>query len=560
MATQPGNELKFSEEGLYRLGLTGQPFADPLPQFEDTARITQLNVALSLLQSGERVVFVRASAGLGKTTFLQRLIELQPPGLQMTYMQAAPTTTAEELFANLRACMENDPELAATSIDRSQIKHKIKGARRAGTRPVIVIDDAEQLPEQTSSELISLWSELDRSGEGFGIVLATNQNQEGKARKGRTSLDSLLPQERIHTTHLFPFNEQQTDAYLEHRLTSAGAEPDLLSKKEKQAIFYDSDGYPSAIHHHAYRTLSDRLAKRYDDLPSATSPIKKGDKRLRWPLLAGSGAAIFCAGAAWYVSGTDIFSISEPDLDITAQPPTENGTANTSEPPEGTPLQGGDSESEALRDDGEAPYDLTMPSQYSFSRELRADLETESDQVDDDLQDDSPSLEEEAAETGHEEPEAEDEQTQDIAAEDDHEHELQQDEAEPLDEDPEVAAATEETAPDEQEQLAAAEADDPEDQDTNQWLEEQNSEHFTIQLLGARNRDSVVNYAEEHGLNEDTQIIESRREGEPWYILVYGSHEDRTAANTQINQLPDEVRRFGPWARTFSSIEEAIDN
>ena len=524
MATQPSSDLQFSAEGLYRLGLTQQPFADQLPQFEDAARITQLNVAISLLQSGERVIFVRGDQGLGKTTFLHRLVELQPPGLQMAYLRANQQTNAQEVFSYLYAATEDNPELAAKPVERSQVENNVRGARRAGTRPVLVIDDAHELTERASSELLSLWTELDERSEEFGMVFATLSGQQDNHRKGEPTLESHLPQERIHTTHLFPFTEQQTDAYLEHRLTGAGAEPSLLNKSEKRTIFDASAGYPPAIHYQAYRIFSNRLAKRSDDQPGSSpsrgnilSKAKRG-----WPILAGSGAIIIIsAGAAWYLTGNAPLSAPDSDLTLTALPQTNDNAPRSPQPPTGKPLPSGDAD-RSLGDLSDSPFGLTMPSQYRFSRDLEIDKTTAPD----------------AQQPTDKASNKQDTQPPQPAEE--------QSDA-PLEEAKETTAA---------EPTQAI----PDASETDQWLYEQDGKHFTVQLIGASNRASVADYAARHGLKEQAHIIETRRQGEPWHILLYGSHADRETANAQIQQLPADVRQFDPWPRTFASIEEVEDD
>lgn len=77
---------------LHRLGLLEQPFGDR-PHgpaiFEDAAYRTQVNVALNLLQTGERVLLVRGGPGLGKSTFLRKLLDSAQPG--WTSNPASPT-------------------------------------------------------------------------------------------------------------------------------------------------------------------------------------------------------------------------------------------------------------------------------------------------------------------------------------------------------------------------------------------------------------------------------------------------------------------------------------
>ncbi|MBK1725885.1 AAA family ATPase, partial [Halorhodospira neutriphila] len=250
------DNLQFPPEALYRLGLTQQPFSDPPPStYEDLTRATQLNVTLSLLQSGERIVLVRGGAGLGKSTFLRRLAERQPPGLQVARLTGGPGLGTAALWSTLAAAAEGGDPGAAPE-NRDHAANHVRGARRGGMRPALLIDDADRLAPAVVDELLGLWRELDELEEGFALVLAVDP--ERPAPWGPEQPASL-PEERVHTTNLYPLTEEQTGEYLEHRLTAAGAEPGLLTAAEKSAIYEAAGGHPGRTHAEAYRALANRL-------------------------------------------------------------------------------------------------------------------------------------------------------------------------------------------------------------------------------------------------------------------------------------------------------------
>ncbi len=90
----------------------------------------------------------------------------------------------------------------------------------------------------------------------------------------------------------------------------------------------------------------------------------------------------------------------------------------------------------------------------------------------------------------------------------------------------------------------------------DQWLATQPPEHYTLQLLGVRERKAADRFLAASGLDPAvTGVVETRYRGGPWYVVVHGSYPDRASARDAIAQLPPRVRRNRPWPRTFGSLQ-----
>lgn len=88
------------------------------------------------------------------------------------------------------------------------------------------------------------------------------------------------------------------------------------------------------------------------------------------------------------------------------------------------------------------------------------------------------------------------------------------------------------------------------------WVWSQNPQHFTIQLSGAAKEAAVE--AEINGIElpGELAVVQTLRQGKPWYVLVYGSFNSRDDANAAISLLPSPLKNTTPWARTFASLQD----
>ncbi|MCB1773460.1 MAG: SPOR domain-containing protein [Gammaproteobacteria bacterium] len=86
------------------------------------------------------------------------------------------------------------------------------------------------------------------------------------------------------------------------------------------------------------------------------------------------------------------------------------------------------------------------------------------------------------------------------------------------------------------------------------WLETRTPSHFTLQLVGARDRASIDRFVRRHGIQQPYAVFQRELKGAPWYSLVAGDYPDRAAAIAARARLPAGLERSGVWPRTFESI------
>ena len=84
------------------------------------------------------------------------------------------------------------------------------------------------------------------------------------------------------------------------------------------------------------------------------------------------------------------------------------------------------------------------------------------------------------------------------------------------------------------------------------WIKQQNKNHFTLQLLGTHNKNTLPSYIKKYSLKNDAATFKTQRNGKDWYTLIYGFYPTKSAAQAAAIQLPKGVAK--PWVRSFASI------
>ncbi|WP_421621222.1 SPOR domain-containing protein [Alkalilimnicola ehrlichii] len=528
---------------LHRLGLLEQPFGDR-PHgpaiFEDAAYRTQVNVALNLLQTGERVLLVRGGPGLGKSTFLRKLLDSAQPGVDFQPCVADPDLLFSDIWLDYLERLDPDTD-HGDHVRHTQLVNLIQAMNRRGMRPVLLIDDAHDLADDTAGQVLDFWTEMAEAGEGFGLVAALDPGVEG-SEEGYLAGTRLDPA-RVYNITLYPYDLDQTERYLRHRLQLAGGEPDLLTRKDVERIFERSGGRPGVVNLAARDLLQDKatrggrgFALAWPDLSGFRVRAPQG--RARHLLAAGvvvviGGLLTINLFTGGFTGGggedAEIFD-DELTLDL---PPLSQAVPETVRPDEGAtdhlPL-GMTSDDPVAPEEGEAP--------------------TESDRQPEEtpVPDPEPQLQAEP------QPEPE------IAA---------APQPEPTTPAPEpTAPAPEPTAPAPEPEPEAADerAGEPADGDGveawlargEDWVRGQPADYYTIQVLAAGGAETLLPYLSRHGLEDDAHLVLTRRQGNDWYLVLVGSHADREAAHDAIDALPGAVRAAGPWVRSLGSVTEIM--
>lgn len=109
----------------------------------------------------------------------------------------------------------------------------------------------------------------------------------------------------------------------------------------------------------------------------------------------------------------------------------------------------------------------------------------------------------------------------------------------------------------------SADAPEPEQGPADRWLREQEllewpQQGYTLQMLGAREAVSVKKFIEAQAQPERFYYFRTLFKGQPWHVVVYGQYADRAAAINAVKQLPPELQKLRPWARSIAGVKADI--
>ena len=92
------------------------------------------------------------------------------------------------------------------------------------------------------------------------------------------------------------------------------------------------------------------------------------------------------------------------------------------------------------------------------------------------------------------------------------------------------------------------------------WLLDQKSSFYTLQVVGVRNEESLLNFVKVHKLllNQNVAYYKTVYKGEQWYPLLYGVYPTKSEAADAVKELPDKVQKSIPWIRKLSAVQKEV--
>ncbi|MGO1233530.1 MAG: SPOR domain-containing protein, partial [Marinobacter sp.] len=77
---------------------------------------------------------------------------------------------------------------------------------------------------------------------------------------------------------------------------------------------------------------------------------------------------------------------------------------------------------------------------------------------------------------------------------------------------------------------------------------------WTLQLVAGQLEQTVLNvYARAPG-DSNLRYTVGERQGEPWFMLIYGQYESKEQARAATSSLPSALGVGEPWVRSFDSF------
>lgn len=225
--------------GLLRIPFQNTP--DPDFYFDSRSHREALARMVYGIDEGKGFILVTGDVGAGKTMLVQAL-KRELEGRHILIEIANPWVTPEEVEGAIRQRV--DVRAADDSATLEGLKQRLATLADAGTRVVLIIDEAHQLPERTL-EGIRLLSNMETSKEKLLLIVLLGQD-ELASMLSRYSMRQV--QQRIALSyHLQRFNEKETTEYIQHRLRVAGATPLLFPEESIRLIHQESLGSPRVI-------------------------------------------------------------------------------------------------------------------------------------------------------------------------------------------------------------------------------------------------------------------------------------------------------------------------
>ena len=84
------------------------------------------------------------------------------------------------------------------------------------------------------------------------------------------------------------------------------------------------------------------------------------------------------------------------------------------------------------------------------------------------------------------------------------------------------------------------------------------SSGYTLQMLGARSKESAVEFIKSQKSPENFLYFSTVYKGKPWFVVVYGQYANRDVANAEIRRLPESLKKVKPWARSVQGVQVDI--
>jgi len=256
------------------------------------------------LQTDGGFVLITGEVGTGKTTLIRSLIDAVPEDLDVAFI-LNPRLTVSELLETL--CEElgfagRDDEVRTNKHQIDRINKHLLRTHALGRSTVVIIDEAQNLSPAVL-EQIRLLTNLETNERKLLRIILLGQPELAELLDRREMRQ--LVQRITARYHLAALGQDDTQAYVAHRLTLAGGNPHLFTVGATRNVFTLSRGIPRLINVICDRAL---LGAYVEGKPKVTGRIVRkaareafGQSSWSRPHLWIGGAAvlIMTIGAAW---------------------------------------------------------------------------------------------------------------------------------------------------------------------------------------------------------------------------------------------------------------------
>jgi len=542
-------EYHSSVSYLEQFNLTREPFAVDLDDADsnqddffllDAERAQRLNMLYHMCQNSELLLVVTGVNGSGKTSLLNKFIDMRTDSWRQCVINATKTTNPDQLLIEIGEGFGLPQDSVNFGSGLEMLQKRLTEMKRSELMPILIIDDAHQLPTASLTILLKLSELADADERLLRIVLFG----EPTINEMFNAPELQEVKHRItHTLTMPLLNEKQTLDYIQYRLSVAGLQTDSpFNASQLKQIYRQSKGLPGLINQFSQNILLGTV-KNSEAGSNFSSKI-----RTAVTLLIIFGVA---AGITWFFNPGVIDSLDNTQADQNSKmethdlpllPPSKKLPIPTSE----KPLANQSAEFDAIS--GGAHTLRDPPDEDALTKALS-------------IKEDDNAAEELVVQTAAkpEVVQVEAATIPPLAKEESVSHAVTKPQAIQVE-----ATSTPPPTKDEPAQIVkpvpvVAEKIIPKPvQATSKkdWLSQQDPEHFTLQLMGSRKLDSLTLVQRAHKITAESAIVRTQLKGSDWYILVYKSFPSKQQARDAINTLPKGLQITQPWPRPLKDLKK----
>lgn len=225
------------------------------------------------LRQAEGFIVITGEIGAGKSIMIGHLLDQLDRSNVIAAHLLTPNLKPDDLISHILSAFRVEPANDGTTAEIEAFEDFLFDQLNRGRRVLLIVDEAQNLPKETLEELRIL-SNMDYDGTPLFQVFLVGQPDFRPVLAGPGM--EQLRQRIIASYHLQPLNREETQQYIEHRLSVVGwtDEPDF-TEEAFDKIFDATGGVPRKINKLSNRLLlSCSMDERTTiDGPHATSVI-----------------------------------------------------------------------------------------------------------------------------------------------------------------------------------------------------------------------------------------------------------------------------------------------
>jgi DamX protein len=503
-----------------------------------------------LLEFGRQLIALTGPNGSGKSTLLRAIAQAAAARWHCVLLQGGPTLSAHALLSQVAIELDTPQTLVTSQDDEALLaglRQRMGVIEHGGRLVVLVVDDADKLPAQTLAMLVAL-ARTDNALAEARVLMTADSRHDGLL----AALQGEHPQHGlVHVVEIPPLSEEQVAAFLAQRLSAVGAQLETwFQAADIVEITEGAAGIPGQIVALARQALQGRAPQTS---VGRSSPGLLRDWRLpqKWPafnarqLVRWSPVLVIALLMGFWLTRSG--PVPAPPA-VVVNAPVGLSTPVIPSVPEGSvaptpaPVVAGSPSAPPvilLTRDAQQRLEITLPPASSTSAALVPSV--------------APTAPAPVPDTTTLAPPAVTGQPIADAAR----------AVQPPAQSPSVQP-TPVLPPPAKKKIPArpavavkppAKAIKPIASSAKPAVAPAGAV-YTLQLFGVSERAAATRFIASQKLAAQARVINTQREGQAWFIVVYGGYPTRAAAQTAAANLPAAVRRASqPWIRTTASLK-----